>query len=90
MKIKTYCTACRKAVQDKAVGRFYVAIAQPDSGVRARGQSNRGELAAPLFGFRKSRYPASFALASRFKLTPCSAACMASERWTSGGIGLQD
>jgi hypothetical protein len=30
--------------------------------------------------------PASFALASRFKLTPCSAACMASERCTSGGI----
>jgi len=29
---------------------------------------------------------ASFALASRFRLTPCSAACVASARWTSGGI----
>ena len=31
-------------------------------------------------------HEASFALASRLRLTPCSAACMASSRWSSGGI----
>jgi hypothetical protein len=82
------------ALGDEAAETFIVALAGDENVIEpaATGLESFRDRMQPVENFHRNqfscrtRYEDSLALASRLRLTPCSAACTASDRCTSGGM----
>ena len=82
------------ALGDEAAETFIVALAGDENVIEAAaaGLESFRDRMQPVENFHRNqfscrtRYEDSLALASRLRLTPCSAACTASDRCTSGGM----